>query len=151
MKLFNPAKKHEYVLLADRKNPKPTVFEFRRLTRDEMFDYAARSALTLEQCTRAAQINQTVKRERRALKKDEIAFMKSLEPKTFEDVKRVSAAYAFAVERGLTAIRGLLDEKGKPLTMTPDAFVEIAPAEIVHELGEFALAISALNEADTKN
>lgn len=151
MKLFNPAKKHEYVLLGDRKNPKPTVFEFRRLTRDEMFEQASRSPLTLEQCTRAAQITQTAKKEQRALKKDEIAFMKSLEPKSFDEIKKLSDSYAFAVEKGLSAIRGLVDEKGKPLSMTPEAFVAIAPLEILHELGEYVLAISTLGEADTKN
>ncbi len=151
MRLANPATTREYVLEADRKSDPATVFVLRRLTREQLFEYASRAPFTVAQATELAAIRERAKREARALTAAEQKHFDALEPKTFADIARALESFAYTVSVGVVEIRNLLDERGKPLKMTPEKFAKVAPAEVIKELGEAVLEHSVLSEDDRKN
>lgn len=151
MRILDPVRKHEYILEADRSARKPTKFILRRLTRDEMFDYGARSSFTVEQAAKVTEINALLKKEKRAMNETELAIFDSLKLKSFEDVRRAIDAYAFAISCSLEEIIGLQNEKGAPVKMEPELFLKFAAPNVLAELGQFVMEISSLTEGERKN
>lgn len=154
MQFFNPTAKMEYVLRRDQKSAKDkqTAFVFRRLTREEMFEFVSRSPVTLEQAVKFAQVVAGLRADRkRQPTKKEQEVLEAIQPKNHEDLKRTQAAYAWALGVGLVEIRNLIGENGKRMEIKPEQFIAFAPAVVITELGEALLSFATPSEDDQKN
>ena len=152
LKVSKPGKLTEYVLQVDRESEVKTVFDLRPLTQEEIGQFNALTPLTPEQSMRMAVVITPSIIEGRQLNDDELAQIQKIMPgaSDAEHTNRVFKQYAYAVRRGLTGIRGLLDENGKPQTMDAATFTEYADWASVIELGIEILRISQLDRVQIK-
>lgn len=151
MKFLNPAKRKEYVLEADRSSQTPTVFVFKRLTREDFFEFSGLSPFTLEQAAKIDRILKPSRDEKRVPTDEERAEVQAVMPDFKETAKALTRAYDFALQRGLVEIRNLYDESMQPLQMSVPDFISYAPVDVVQELGSALIEWSVLGEADRKN
>lgn len=151
MRLFNPARRFEYVLREDAGSERPTTFILRRLTWAELGEFAARSPYTLEQSVAISRIVEAARAEGHPLGDEDNAAIEAIAPTTTELLAKLTHAFADVVREGVVEIRGLLDEHGNPLAMSPADFARAAPPAVIQELGNEILARSRLAEDDRKN
>ena len=152
LKVSKPGKLTEYVLQADRESEQKTFFDLRPLTQEEIGQFNAMSPLTPEQSLRMAVIVTPSIVEGRQMNDEELVRVQAVVPNANapDHANAVFRQYAYVVRRGVTGIRGLLDETGAAQEMTAATFVEQADRPTVIEIGIEILRISQLDRVQIK-
>lgn len=151
MRFSNPARRWDYVLEIDRGDPTPTIFSLRRLTWEEHAQCNAASPLTAMQAMQLDAVLAPVREERRLPSREEIEQLVAIEPKWESLSAPLTRMHAKTCSFGLVEIRGLVDENGVPLSLTPAAFVEHAPAAMIQEVATEIIRLSTHGEDERKN
>lgn len=151
MRIANPSRRFDYVLEADRGSAEPTVFLLRRLNREALTKSTLGVPLGVSQIRALDELTEAARREKRELTAEELNSLEAAIPDWRSKVPAITQMHADICHQGIEAIRGLVDEDGKSLTMKPADFIRWAPAEIVQELGGEILRLSSLSEGERKN
>lgn len=150
MKVRRPGKIQEYILEQDRQSDKPTVFEYRPLTWQEMSEVSLLSPMSMDDALQINAIYQRAEAEDRELTTDEIKEIQSVSKIDKEYLHKLNLQHAKACRIGLVRIRHLVDEDNQPVEMMPEEFVDAADPGPIRELGTQIMNASKLREPDKK-
>lgn len=150
MKIRRPGKTQEYILEQDRESDKPTIFEYRSLTWQEMSEVSLLSPMSMEEAFQINAIYQRAADEERELTDDEAKEIQSISKLDKDYLHKLNLQHAKACRIGLTRIRNLVDEDNQPIELTPEEFVNAADPGAIRELGTAIMNASKLREQDKK-
>lgn len=149
--MHKPGKTTEYVLRADRASSAPTAFDLRPLTWEEMEQIEDLAPMTQEQAIQIAAIMTEANTAGREPNETELARMNEVMPIDRAYMRKLLRQCVRAVRFGLARIRGMLDDDGNAIELSPDDFVRQAPKGILLELGSEILRNSKGDEGYLKN
>lgn len=150
LQIEKPGKRIEYILKADRESSQPTKFFLRALTRDQVGEIGELANLNQIQAMKIAAIVGPSRAEKRALNEDEIERINEVAPMDAKAAGRLLKQHALAARYGIAEIVGLVDENGSPYALSGAEFAEIAPGEVLHEIGSVILENSRYSEVEIK-
>lgn len=144
-----PDETFDYVLRADRDSDTPTVFTFRapsaraqaRLTQQVLDDRELLTAMREAQAAAQAAGGSDIRPE------DLEPYLKGRRV----DLGKTVDDYLDLLRDCLVSVAPVFDLHGKPLTMTPAQYLQVADWGSILELGPAALARGTLSEGDAKN
>lgn len=151
VRVLNPEKTVDYILKSDRDSEAPTVFVLRPLTWEQAGEFMQAAPLTPQQAARIQAITSRAREEGRELTPDESEQINAIAPNGVELVLNTSRHYAVAIRHGLVEIRGLLDQTGAAMQVTPAEFARRGSPAMLEELANEILSMSVLSEDARKN
>lgn len=152
LRIGNPASRREHILVEDRESAAPTVFTLRRLTNEELANVMAMSPLPLLVAMEISAINARAKAEERDLTGFEKDRIDEILPADMRYQTETMKQMRQAALLGVVEVKGVIDETGAEIAVTPKQFVEgCTRFDWINELGQAVLDFSTLKEEDRKN
>lgn len=149
--IHKPGKTTEYVLRADRASAAATVFDIRPLTWEEKEQIEDLAPMTQEQAIQIAAIMTAANSDGREPNETELARMNEVMPIDRAYMRKLLRQCVRAVRFGLVRIRGMIDDDGNAIELSPEDFARQAPKGLLLELGSEILRNSKGDEGFIKN